>query len=205
MDTSKKDIVIWTIVWTLFLVTLTTTVFGLFIAAEQPESNKTKNPNSVRTPPVTFSTPKPEPESLSWYESGEAQPNTTESFEQGPELYRFYISQIHEQYYPDVDPYIALAVLELESNYQPNVKSSAGAVGLMQVIPKWHAQRALKYGLTDIWDPYTNIITGMDLLNELYETTGNWSNALYGYNHSTVYVNNVLARAETLRGGGYFG
>lgn len=123
----------------------------------------------------------------------------------GKEKYIFYISQIHEQYYPNVDPYIAMAVMEIESNYQPDVKSSVGAVGLMQILPKYHANRALKYGLNDIWDPYTNIIIGMDLLNELYEGKQDWSKALLGYNNDTKYVNLVLAKANELKGGGYFG
>lgn len=123
----------------------------------------------------------------------------------GQELYRFYISQIHEQYYPNVDPYIALSVLEIESNYKPNLKSSAGAVGLMQWIPKWHSWRMGKFHLNDMWDPYTNIIVGMDYLNDLFQSNGSWREALYGYNHSTVYVNSVISRAEILREGGYFG
>lgn len=123
----------------------------------------------------------------------------------GKELYIFYISQIVEQYYPDVDPYIALAVLEIESDYNPKCKSSAGAVGLMQVIPKYHAWRIEKYGLNDIWDPYSNIICGMDFLNELYTNRGSWSKALFGYNASKTYVNVVLNRADKLRKDGYFG
>lgn len=122
----------------------------------------------------------------------------------GPDLYRFYIFQIHEQYYPDVDPYVALAVLEIESNYKPNLTSSAGAVGLMQWIPKWHAYRMAKFHLSDMWDPYTNIIVGMDYLNDLYLSTGSWREALYGYNHSTSYVDAVLEKANELRRVGYF-
>lgn len=123
----------------------------------------------------------------------------------GPDLYRFYIAQINEQYYPDVDPYIALAVLEIESDYQPNVQSNCGAVGLMQWIPKWHSWRMEKFHLNDMWDPYTNIIVGMDFLNDLYSSAGSWEKALYGYNNSTSYVRSVLSRADTLREGGLFG
>lgn len=124
---------------------------------------------------------------------------------QGKDLYIFQLSQICEQYYPEVDPYIALAVMETESQYNPDVQSSAGAVGLMQVIPKYHARRAEKYGLTDIWDPYANIIAGVDFLNELYQTYGSWPRALLGYNNSTRYVSHVLAKADSLRGGNIFG
>lgn len=123
----------------------------------------------------------------------------------GKDLYIFYIAQITEQYYPNVDPYIALAVLEIESDYHPDIVSGAGAVGLMQVIPKYHARRVVKYGLNDLMDPYTNIICGVDFLNELYEKRGSWSSALLGYNNSTSYVNKVLTRADNLRKDGYFG
>lgn len=124
---------------------------------------------------------------------------------EGKDLYIFYMQKIIDEYYPLVDPYIALAVLELESNYNPDVESACGAVGLMQVIPKYHQQRAEKYGLYDIWDPYTNIICGIDLLDELYQSSLDWSIALLGYNNSTSYVNAVLERADFLRGGNYFG
>lgn len=124
---------------------------------------------------------------------------------EGKELYIFYIAQICEQYYPDVDPYIAMAVMQCESNYNPNIMSKAGAVGLMQVIPKYHLRRAEKYGLNDIWDPYTNIICGIDLLSDLYYSYGSWERGLLGYNNSLSYVNWVLNTAETLRGGNYFG
>lgn len=123
----------------------------------------------------------------------------------GEEKYIFQLSSIVEQYYPDVDPYIALAVMETESRYNPDALSSAGAVGLMQVIPEYHAWRATRYGLTDIWDSYTNILVGVDYLNELYQTYGDWSTALYGYNHSWGYVDHVLTRANSMRGDGYFG
>lgn len=115
-----------------------------------------------------------------------------------------YIKQITTHFYPDVDPYIALATLELESDYQPGLTSYAGAIGLMQVLPEYHAWRIEKYGLDDIWDPYANILCGIDFLNDLYSSRGNWSDALYGYNADMGYVNSVLARADILRKGGCF-
>lgn len=135
----------------------------------------------------------------------EPEPNEAAESLEGKELYIFYIKQIHEQYYPDVDPYIAMAIMETESNYNPDVESRAGAVGLMQVIPKYHLWRAEQYGLNDIWDPYTNIICGMDLMNELYYKYGSWEQGLLGYNNSKSYVEYVLYKADALRGGNYFG
>lgn len=123
----------------------------------------------------------------------------------GKDLYIFYIAQIVEQYYPNVDPYIALAILETESNYKPNLRSKAGAIGLMQIIPKYHFKRIEQYCLNDLWDPYTNIICGIDLINELHEKNSNWSTALLGYNNSTRYVKYVLYKADILRKDGCFG
>ncbi len=124
----------------------------------------------------------------------------------GKDLYLSYILKIHEEFYPEVDPYIVMAVMETESRYDPDAISSAGAVGLMQLLPKYHAKRVYKYGLTDLMDPYTNILAGMDLLDELYKSSsGNWKRALLGYNNSTSYANYVLAKSEELRAGGYFG
>lgn len=121
---------------------------------------------------------------------------------EGKELYIYFIGDIQQTYFPGLDPFIVQAVLETESNYIPTVQSSCGAVGLMQVIPKWHAWRMDKYSLTDIWDPYTNILVGMDFLNESLERYGNYYQALLAYNNSSSYANYVLNRAEQLRQGG---
>lgn len=117
----------------------------------------------------------------------------------GKDLYVFYIEQINEQYYPDVDPIIAQAVMQVESNYKPEVQSSVGAVGLMQVMPCYHSYRMAQYGLNNIWDPYTNIIVGMDFLNDLIHTYGTWDRALLGYNPSQAYVDHVLYVASEIR------
>lgn len=195
--------VFWSIVWAVFLIAFCSMLFaGLFgMIAEKHSPRRRLARACARIPLVLV-----EDRTVKW--SDRERP----SFENevadplyGEELYRFYIAQIVEQYYPEIDPYIALAVLETESNYDPNAYSSCGAVGLMQWIPKWHAWRMEKFHLNDMWDPYTNIIVGMDLLNDLYSSTGSWREALYGYNHSTSYVNGILAKADALRGGGYFG
>lgn len=120
----------------------------------------------------------------------------------GKELYISYISKICQQYFPELDPAVVQAVMETESNYVPTVESRCGAVGLMQVIPKWHAWRMDKYGLTDIWDPWTNILVGMDFIDESLHKYGNYYDALFEYNHSRTYANYVLWLADDIRQGG---
>lgn len=120
----------------------------------------------------------------------------------GKELYVSYIYQICELYFSDLDPVVVQAVMEAESNYIPTLESRCGAVGLMQVIPKWHAWRMDKYNLVDIWDPWTNIIVGMSFIDESFHKYGNYRDALFEYNHSWAYVDYVLKLADHIRQGG---
>lgn len=121
---------------------------------------------------------------------------------EGKDLYLSMVDYISEKHYPELDKAIVQAVMETESNYDPNAGNPSGVIGLMQIIPKWHRHRAEKYGLHDLWDPYTNILVGMDLINESYQKYGDYRQALYVYNHSWGYVNHVMCLADRIRGGG---
>ena len=66
-----------------------------------------------------------------------------------------------------VDEYLVCAVVKCESNWDPNVTSSAGAVGLMQMMPSTSAEVARlglvdsrTYNPNDLTDPATNIEYG---------------------------------------------
>lgn len=120
---------------------------------------------------------------------------------EGKDLYLSMVDYISERHCPDLDKAIVQAVMETESNYDPNAGNPSGAIGLMQIIPKWHQHRAEKYGLHDLWDPYTNILVGMDLINESYQKYGDYRQALYVYNHSWGYVDHVMCLADKIRGG----
>lgn len=119
----------------------------------------------------------------------------------GKDLYLDMMNYVSEKHYPTLDKAIVQAVMEIESNYDPNAENPSGAIGLMQIIPKWHQHRAEKYGLYDLWDPYTNILAGMDLINESYQKYGDYRQALYVYNHSWSYVDHVMCLADQIRGG----
>jgi soluble lytic murein transglycosylase-like protein len=54
-------------------------------------------------------------------------------------------------------------VIKVESDYDPRVVSSAGCVGLMQLMP----ETARSMGVTDIWDPRQNIMGGSRYLQVL--------------------------------------
>lgn len=79
-----------------------------------------------------------------------------------------YIDEITSVRYPNLDPELVKAIVQRESRYDSTqVNRNSGTVGLMQVNPKWHSDRAKKLGVDDLADPYSNILVGCDLLNEL--------------------------------------
>jgi soluble lytic murein transglycosylase-like protein len=40
-----------------------------------------------------------------------------------------------------IDPLLVLSVVDVESNFNKYAKSKSGAVGLMQVVPRWHKKK----------------------------------------------------------------
>ena len=63
----------------------------------------------------------------------------------------------------NVDAALIQAVISVESGYNPSARSSAGAVGLMQLMPG----TARRYGVKDRLDPAQNIHGGARYLRDL--------------------------------------
>ena len=78
-----------------------------------------------------------------------------------------------------VEESLLKAVAKQESDFLPDVKSSAGAMGIMQLMP----QTANAMGVSDPYDPYQNIMGGAKLLSRLLNKYhGDKSLALAAYN-----------------------
>ena len=78
-----------------------------------------------------------------------------------------------------LDAELVLAVVQVESNYDPGARSPKNAQGLMQLIP----ETAERFGVKNVWDPEENLRGGMAYLRWLLDRfNGDLSLALAGYN-----------------------
>jgi peptidoglycan lytic transglycosylase len=86
----------------------------------------------------------------------------------------------------DLDPALLAAVVYVESRFDPNARSAAGAVGLMQLLPATAKGIALRTGGTrfvvaDLRDPEINVRYGSWYLDHLRDQYGDTKLALAAY------------------------
>jgi soluble lytic murein transglycosylase-like protein len=78
-----------------------------------------------------------------------------------------------------VDAALIKAVIKQESAFNPNATSCCGAKGLMQMMP----DTGKEMGVTDLTDPYQNIMGGTRYLKSLSDRfSGNLTKVIAGYN-----------------------
>ena len=103
-----------------------------------------------------------------------------------PVDYIQYIERYSNEY--NVPEYIILAVINVESEFNKDAISSAGAIGLMQMLPDtftWLSSfEHLNENLTvnDIYDPEVSIRYGTYYLRYLFEKFHNWDTVFAAYN-----------------------
>ena len=81
-----------------------------------------------------------------------------------------------------VDPLLILAVMAVESRYNPVAESQVGAKGLMQVMPKFHLDKLSDHGGEHaVLEPEVNIVVGARILREYLRRSGDTEAALQMY------------------------
>jgi soluble lytic murein transglycosylase len=86
----------------------------------------------------------------------------------------------------DLDPALLAAVVYVESRFDPNAESAAGAVGLMQLLPETAKGIAIRTGGTrfvvaDLRDPEINVRYGAWYLSHLRDRYGDLGLGLAAY------------------------
>jgi len=103
-----------------------------------------------------------------------------------------------------VDALLILAVMAIESRYNPVAESVMGAKGLMQVIPKYHQEKLFEHGGDQsLLEPEVNILVGAQILREYQRRFGDMETALQMYagaldEPTSQYANKVLAEKARL-------
>lgn len=116
-----------------------------------------------------------------------------------PRKYDAYVITYAHMY--GVPTHLIYAVIKAESNFDTGALSSAGAVGLMQMMPdtfRWLTDDILFEHLEDgmLYDPETNIRYGTYMLSRMYARYGDWDAALAAYNAGAGRVDQWLESGE---------
>ncbi|MFZ9346675.1 MAG: lytic transglycosylase domain-containing protein [Burkholderiaceae bacterium] len=103
-----------------------------------------------------------------------------------------------------LDPFLLLAVISIESGFNPLAESQQGAVGLMQIMPRAHADKLKAFGgEKQALDPRVNMQVGAMILREYIDRFGSDVAALKAYVGSlgqpTEYPQRVLQVRERLQ------
>lgn len=81
-----------------------------------------------------------------------------------------------------LDYSMVLALIEVENGYKYDAVSVSGAVGYMQIVSRYYSE----YSEEALLNPYLNIETGIDYLNELSERFDSKEEVLTAYHYGTV-------------------
>jgi len=104
-----------------------------------------------------------------------------------------------------MDPLLILAVVAVESRFNPIAESVMGAKGLMQVIPRFHQDKLEEHGGEDaVFDPMTNILVGTRILKDAMRRGGGLMPGLQLYagafgDDGQQYAQKVIAEKERMQ------
>lgn len=99
-----------------------------------------------------------------------------------PEKMQVYTYCVCKQYGVRYD--LVVALIEKESGYKfDKVGDDGHSIGYMQIYEECHRDRMERLNVTDLTNPYQNVLVGTDYLSELIERYGTIQDALAAYNY----------------------
>lgn len=104
----------------------------------------------------------------------------------------------------NLDPLLIVAVISIESGFNPYAQSNMGAQGLMQIIPRYHQDKLAKVGdKASFLDPVTNVELGAQILHEAIRRQGDLKLGLQYYGGASddpeqAYANKVISEMQRL-------
>ena len=99
-----------------------------------------------------------------------------------PEKMQVYTYCVCKQYGVRYD--LVVALIEKESGYKfDKVGDDGHSIGYMQMYEECHRDRMERLNVTDLTNPYQNVLAGIDYLSELIERYGTIQDALAAYNY----------------------
>ncbi len=112
-----------------------------------------------------------------------------------PDKYNELVQQYSAEY--QVDPYLVMAIIKVESGFRPEAVSPKNARGLMQISERTGKWGAEELSLTDysnekLFEPETNIRIGCWYLSVLYREFGETELVLAAYNGGSGNVSQWL-------------
>ena len=102
-----------------------------------------------------------------------------------------------------LDPVLILAVIAVESRFNPFAASEQGALGLMQIVPRFHQDKIAASGAPSVLTPEANIAIGTLILKDSIQRGGSDAAGLQLYNGSfddetRAYSNRVLSERKRI-------
>ena len=91
-------------------------------------------------------------------------------------------------------PNIVLAIMDVECDFDIDAVSPNNAMGIMQVVEKYHKDRMELLGCDDLFDPYQNIKVGMHYLAELWNEKQDLCWVLMAYRHGRATATEMYNR-----------
>lgn len=110
---------------------------------------------------------------------------------------RIVFSAINEASIQGFSPLLVLAMIEKESGFRHDVVNTYGAVGLMQVVPRYHQDKLDGKSYSALKDPAFNIKVGLEVLRESVNNAGgNLPKGLQQYSGGSRNYTRVVSKYE---------